>query len=188
MEEFLKSYVDKQEEDLAEKALNHFNENKEQYISNLFNCFYVCEQQANILREKGLKTDTVSITISFMLTSLMTKQYELKIDAFDTNGALDLAECSSYYSYEYLGKVYEELTNSFEKTLREKFTRIKKYELDILTMRYHTILFNIIKYLLNTILIDEECIDKLFALNLSKLSFIGYGYYLNKQELLVEMM
>jgi len=188
MEAFLKPHIDNQQEDFAKKVLNHFNENKEQYTSNLFNCFHICEQQSTIQREKKLKTDIVSITISFMLTSLITKRYELKIDAFDANGALDLAECSSYYSYEYLGKMYEELTNGFEKVLREKFTRIKKYEIDILTMRYHTVLFDIIKDLMTTILIDEECIDKLFEINLPKLSFIGYGYYFDKQELLVEMM
>ncbi|MCM1425645.1 MAG: hypothetical protein NC118_03490 [Eubacterium sp.] len=102
---------------------------------------------ANEMNRKGVKGIGKYLIISHLYSSFLAGSYEYRIDILDEDMYMDIQECSAYWTpsilIPYIEKDYEYL----KKVMREKFIRLREYEIKEIERNYqfyyHSLVYEI---------------------------------------------
>lgn len=106
---------------------------------------------ADTMSRKGLKGVGKYLIISHLYSSFLARSYEYRIDILDESMYMDMQECSAYWTpsilIPYIEKDYEYL----ERAMREKFIRLREYEIREAERNYqfyyHSLVYEIFLYI-----------------------------------------
>jgi len=96
------------------------------------------EAVAAAMPEKG---KIVSLHVSYLLSSLLVGKYEFRIDFYNSNLYRDNLETACYWRAEFLAPFFKEDLPYFEKLIREKDVRVKKYEIKDLVLDFGAVYY-----------------------------------------------
>ena len=86
-------------------------------------------QKAQQMQKADRKGKICTMGISYLQSSVLTGNYELRIDLYDKEFYLDSAECCTYWKPEFVTGYLLQDVEYFKKEIRFKIPQIKTYEL-----------------------------------------------------------
>lgn len=85
--------------------------------------------RADTMQKEGVKNEGKYLVISHLYSSFLAETYEYKIDILDEKIYMDMQEVCSYWTPFFLIPYIKKDFEFFEKTMKEKFIRLREYEL-----------------------------------------------------------
>ena len=181
-------------ETMAACVKDHFKEHAAQALTDINHAFKTrydeilsgfqkplksCAVQAEKMQRDSEKGPVESIVISVLISTVVTKTYELKIDFFDEKMYLDEHPASAYWAPEFmLPYLHMEDELTVRKLLNQKVTHITDYEMQEIEYGYVGMLMNVYPHLLKKMIKDSA--DLLSIADMEPEVDILYGNYMGQ--------
>lgn len=137
-------------------------------------------KKSNELYNSGQKGRVHYIVISYLLSGILTQNYDLKIDMYDEQFYLDEVEVSGYWSYHYFFSHFQNDVQQFEQYIRNRLVRVQSYEVQRIAFQYINdyllLLIPLIREFVTQITMEEAFLQLEKAEDLQ----ILFGGYLDK--------
>jgi len=123
--------------------------------------------QVQIAQEKTEKEILRYIYISFLQSSIYTKSYAFRIDAYDKRQFADITDTHVYWSPQFIFEYFDEDMAYFRKYISSKVLRVREYEIMQFATRYASHYFQMVQALVSVLIAplieDVEEITVLFG-------------------------
>ena len=157
---------------------------KDVLLSQLSAALLSCNKQVLEWQRKGEKGDTAFIALSFLNSSVLTGEYDLRIDFYDDRFLVDTADAYAYFSYKHLMPIYQESAEAICQEADNQFVRLMDYEQDALNWKYKDeVLIPLIKSVCSYSLLHPDMADVWPQLSLTANCVLTFGGFLHDQQL-----
>lgn len=110
----------------VEHLLKELEANRDSIVSS-FNNAFTCGLEKVALAQPD-KGKIEYIHMSYLLSSLLTGKFELRIDFYNNERYLDEIETEAYWTADFIASYFEEDFRYFQSLLKKEHVRVKDYE------------------------------------------------------------
>ena len=111
------------------ELMKNYKDGETEILTGLEEKLQVVFQKAQQMQKADRKGKICTMGISYLQSSVLTENYELRIDLYDKEFYLDSAECCTYWKPEFVTGYLLQDVEYFKKEIRFKIPQIKTYEL-----------------------------------------------------------
>ena len=111
------------------ELMKNYKDGETEILTGLEEKLQVVFQKAQQMQKADRKGKICTMGISYLQSSVLTENYELRIDLYDKEFYLDSAECCTYWKPEFITGYLLQDVEYFKKEIRFKIPQIKTYEL-----------------------------------------------------------
>jgi len=108
--------------------------------------------RVNAAQEREEKGSLRYIYVNFLQSSLYTKSYQLRMDAYDERQFGDMTDCCAYWSPQFIFEHFEQDMAYFRKHISSKVLRVREYEIMRFAARYAMHYFRMIQELVTVLI------------------------------------
>lgn len=155
-----------------------FNENGEQYCGEFLNALKSLARKVIKAQQQDVKGEIRYLCFSFLQSSLLTKSYELRLDAYDEGLFKDLSETCVYWSPSFIFRYFEEDVKFVRIQLRQNIVRIREFEIENFLQDYARHYYRIVQRFIENQMEDIDLKSYLNGVRCGEgLSVTFGGYY-----------
>ena len=111
------------------ELMKNYKDGETEILTGLEEKLQVVFQKAQQMQKADRKGKICTMGISYLQSSVLTENYELRIDLYDKEFYLDSAECCTYWKPEFVTGYLLQDVEYLKKEIRFKIPQIKTYEL-----------------------------------------------------------
>lgn len=111
------------------ELMKNYKDEEEKILGDLFEKIRDVFIKAEKMQKAGIKGAICMMGISYLQSSTLTGNYELRIDLYDKDFYLDSAECATYWEPKFITRYLLKDVEYFKNVIRFKVPQIKTYEI-----------------------------------------------------------
>jgi hypothetical protein len=171
-----------------EQAVSSTESCAELLLQDFCACLLSCNEQALHLQGRDEKGATAFIALSFLHSSTITGNYDLRLDFYDDSFLSDISEACSYFSYRHLSTIYQKSVEIICSAAAKQFVRLMDYEKDALANRYkNEVLHEMVKSACSFCLSHPDMAEFWPKLTVGDECVITFGGFLYGQQQLLRL-
>jgi hypothetical protein len=165
-------------------AISRFEENAGTLVPDMRRALLECDEKARQWRQAGEKGATSFIALSFLDASVLTGDFDLRMDFHDSSFTEDIAESCAYFPYAYLRPIYQESVDAICGEAWKKVVRFMDYERDAVARKYRDeVLYKLVMSVCSLCLLHPGMVSLWPELELADECFFTFGRLHNDQRL-----
>lgn len=118
------------------ELMENYKNNKKKILDELNEKVLELFKNAEQMQKEKTRSAVSVIAISFLQSSTLTGNYDLRMDLYDKDFYLDSKDCCTYWNPEFIAKYILKDVEYFRDTIRNKIPQIKTYEIQQFTDGY----------------------------------------------------
>lgn len=166
------------------ELMAEYKDNEEENLKSIQNALQSLIDITVQMQKKGAKRPIRFLGLCYCNSSLLTGNYEMRLDLYDNDFYLDEEECCIYWCPAFITRYYERDALFFQKAIKQYFPRVRSYEIQqYLSGYYKNYIFVIKEFLCQKMpevirkvswsdLLVEEKLEVLFG------EYMGEGTFL----------
>ena len=184
--EYLKGDIERMFAERTSQTMEYLRAHKAEILQSLTAAVKSASAAVQPLIECGRKQIVRYAQFSFLLSGAVNRELQLKIDFYDTRYYADITESGGYWDYSVLFPFVDEDMNELHGKLRNKFQRIREYELLDIRLVYYIGVFAIMEMAL-TELAAEDAFADAFTEVFEPEIYVLFGAYHDQSKLIAKV-
>lgn len=111
------------------ELMENYKNNEKKILGGLYEKMLELFKKAGQMQKENTRGAVSVITVSYLQSSVLTGNYELRLDIYDRDFYLDQKECCTYWDPEFITKYILSDLGYFKDTIRFRIPQIKTYEI-----------------------------------------------------------
>ena len=161
-----------------------FLDDKKKILSELTGIFDELFKRGIELQRKSEKGKIGFISIFYLRSSIITESYKIMISMYDKSYYIDRQELSTHWIPMFIMKYFIDDINYFEKVIKTKIVRVKKYEINDVKIHYCGEYFKVIERFLDNYIDEITSLESFNELEKEEDIKITLGEYMDQNIIL----